>query len=100
MCKVPYREAIGSLNYCAIATQPDIAFSVSLLTQFMENLGRTHWEAVKRGFCYLLGTKDWKLMYGMTGNSLEGYTDADRSSQEHQHTICQGTHIVSISRYT
>ena len=40
MCKVPYREAIGSLNYCAVATRPDIAFPVSLLAQFMENPGR------------------------------------------------------------
>jgi hypothetical protein len=47
MCKVPYREAIGSLNYCAVATRPDIAFSVSLLAQFMENPGKIHWEAVK-----------------------------------------------------
>ena len=37
MCKVPYQEAIGSLNYCAVATCPDIAFSVSLLAQFMDN---------------------------------------------------------------
>ena len=36
MCRVPYQEAIGLLNYCAIATHPDIAFSASLLTQFME----------------------------------------------------------------
>ena len=34
-----------------------------------------------------LGTKNWKLMYGITGNGLEGYTDADRSSQEHRHAI-------------
>ena len=26
-------------------------------------------------------------MYGMTGNSLEGYTDADGSSQDHRHAI-------------
>ena len=34
-----------------------------------------------------LRTKNWKLMYGITGNGLEGYTDADGSSQEHCHTI-------------
>ena len=45
--KIPYQEAIGSLNYCAIATRLDITFSVSLLAQFMDNLGKTHWEAVK-----------------------------------------------------
>ena len=87
MSKVPYREAIGSLNYCAVATCPDIAFSVSLLAQYMENPGRTHWEAVKQIFRYLLGTKDCKLVYGGTNNGLEGYTDADGSLQEHQHAI-------------
>ena len=47
------------LNYCAVATRPDIAFSVSLLAQFMENPGRTHWEAVKRVF--LLSLRHKKL---------------------------------------
>jgi hypothetical protein len=87
MSKVPYREAIGSLNYCAVATRPDIAFSVSLLAQFMDNPGRTHWDAMKSVFRYLKGTKDWKLVYGTTKDGLEGYTDADGSSQEHRHAI-------------
>ena len=38
MHKVPHHEAIGSLNYCAVTTHPDIAFPVLLLAQFMENL--------------------------------------------------------------
>jgi hypothetical protein len=83
MCRVPYREAVGLLNYCAVATCPDIAFPVLLLAQFMENPGRTHWETVKRIFHYLLGTKNWKLVYGATNDGLEGYTNADGSSQEH-----------------
>ena len=56
---------------------------VSLLAQFMENLGRTHWETVKRVFHYLLGTKNRELMYGATSNGLEEFTDADGSLQEH-----------------
>ena len=56
---------------------------VSLLAQFMENLGRTHWETVKRVFHYLLGTKNWELMHGATSNGLEELTDADGSLQEH-----------------
>ena len=95
MKKVPYREAIGSLNYCAVATRPDIAFSVSLLAQFMDNPGRVHWEAVKRIFRYLSGTKNWKLTYGTTDNGLEGYTDADGSSQEHRHAISGYVFLVN-----
>lgn len=87
MSKVLYQEAISLLNYCAVATHPDISFAISLLAQFMNNPGRTHWEAVKQIFRYLLGTKDWRLVYGTTENGLEGYTDADRCSQEHCHAI-------------
>ena len=47
MEKVPYRQAIGSLMWAAVATRPDIAFPVSLLSQFLENLGKVHWNAVK-----------------------------------------------------
>ena len=85
MRKVLYCKAIGSLNYCAVAICPDITFS--LLAQFMENPGRTHWEVVKCVFQYLLGTKDWKLIYRKTDNGLEGFMNADRSFQEHCHAI-------------
>ena len=87
MRKVPYLEAVGSLNYLAVATRPDISFSVSLLAQFMGNPGRVHWEAVKRVFRYLKGTRDWKLVYGTEQDGLKGYTDADGASQEHRHAI-------------
>lgn len=37
MKNTPYREAIGSLMYIAVATRPDIAFAVSALSQFLSN---------------------------------------------------------------
>ena len=58
MARVPYHEAIGSLIYCTVAIHPNIAFPTLLLAQYMENLGRVHWEAVKRTFHYLSRTKD------------------------------------------
>ena len=61
----------------------------------MENPGQTHWEAVKQVFQYLLGTKDWKLVYGTTDISLEGYTDADGSSQEHWHAISRYVFFIN-----
>jgi hypothetical protein len=88
MVKVPYREAVGSLNWVAVVTWPDIAFVARTLTQFMENLGEAHWEACKCVFHHLQGTKDWRLTYG-GGNEkgLVGYTDADGMSQEHRRAI-------------
>jgi hypothetical protein len=37
MNKVPYCQAVGLLMWAAVATRPDIAFAMSLLSQFMEN---------------------------------------------------------------
>ena len=53
MKKVPYREAVGSLMYATVATHPDITFAISTLSQFLENPGFVHWEAVKRVLRYL-----------------------------------------------
>jgi len=64
MEKIPYCEAIGSLMCTAVATRPDIAFAVSTLSQFLDNPGRIHWEAVKRLFRYLAGIKDYALTNG------------------------------------
>ena len=82
MRKVPYRQVIGSIMYAAIATRPDIAFAVSLLSQFLNNPGEAHWQAVKRIFRYLKGTCNLTLTYGLEWHELLGYTDADRASQE------------------
>jgi hypothetical protein len=64
MKKTPYREAIGSLMYAAVTTHPDISFAVSTLSQFLENPGDAHWEAVQRIFRYLGGTSSLELTYG------------------------------------
>ena len=94
MRKVPYREAIGSLMYVAVATRPDISFAVSTLSQFLENPGEVHWEAVKHVFRYLKGTRDHALTYGTEKQDLHGYTDADGASQEHRRAISGHAFII------
>jgi transposase InsO family protein len=87
MSKLPYRRLLGKLMWADVATRPDIAFAVSTLAQFSNNPGKPHWEALKHVFQYLAGTKDWKLTYGGSPKGLEGYSDADGSSQEHRKAI-------------
>jgi transposase InsO family protein len=87
MKNIPYREAVGSLMYAAMGTRPDIAFATSTVAQFCENPGWAHWEAVKRIYKYLLGTKKLELTYGGEQRGLEGYVDADGASQEHRRAI-------------
>ena len=64
MRHVPYCKAVGSLMYAVVGTQPDIAYAVSYLAQFMSNPGHIHWEVVKRVIRYLKGMKDAKLILG------------------------------------
>jgi hypothetical protein len=47
MSKVPYLSAVGSLQYLAIITCPDIAHSVAYLAQFNSNPGPEHWKALR-----------------------------------------------------
>jgi hypothetical protein len=80
--------------YVAIATHPDISFAVSCLSQFLENLGEVHWQAVKWVFHYLVGMWDQALTYGTKQHNLHGYTDTDGASQEHRHAISGYTFII------
>jgi hypothetical protein len=94
MKNVPYHQAVGSLMWAAVMTRPDIAFTVSLLSQFMENPREVHWEAIKRVLRYLKGIKNHKLIIGKNKNGLIGYSDTDWTSQEHRHSISAYTFII------
>ena len=67
MSRVPYASAVGSLMYAMVYTRPDIAQAMGVLSQFMANPRRVHWDAVKRVFRYLRGTSDCSIFYH--GNS-------------------------------
>jgi len=55
---IPYKAAMGSLMYAMVGTRPDLAFLVSMVSQFMSRAGPSHWMAVKRIMRYLKGTLD------------------------------------------
>ena len=98
MKNVLYREAVGSLMYAAMGTRPDIAFATSTVAQFCDNPGWVHWEAVKRIFRYLIGTKKLELVYGGEERGLVGYVDADGASQEHRRAISGYIFMVNVGQ--
>ena len=87
MRDVPYREAVGALNWAALATRPDTAFAVATVARFAPNPGPAHWEAVKCIYRYLAGTRNLWLSYGETKRTLVGYADADGSMAEDRRAI-------------
>lgn len=87
MQNIPYAEAIRSVLWLVMISRPDAAFSVSVLSQFIQNPGRIHWEALQQVIVYLNSTKDLWLTFGGRAKSLEGYCDADWAGQKHRHSI-------------
>ena len=87
MRHIPYREAIGSLMYASLGTHPDISYAVTTVSRFSSNPRPAHWDAVRRIYHYLLGTKDLKLTFGGVEKVLVGYADADGSMGEDRQAI-------------
>ncbi|GAA0142232.1 hypothetical protein LIER_03180 [Lithospermum erythrorhizon] len=77
MENVPYASAIGSLMYAMLCTRPDIAYSVRLVSRFLSQPRKQHWEAVKWILRYLKGTSNICLCYGTKDATLESFTDSD-----------------------
>ncbi|KAH9800568.1 hypothetical protein KPL71_000711 [Citrus sinensis] len=80
MADIPYSQAVGSLVYTMVCTRADIAYAVSMVSRFMSNPGKLHWDAVKWVMRYLKGTLDHGLMYGKSKHEvcdIRGYVDSD-----------------------
>jgi transposase InsO family protein len=76
--RTPYRELVGSLNYIAVATRPDIAYAVGRLASFLDCYRPEHWSAAIRILRYLKGTRDLQLVLGGRSSlSLVGHSDSD-----------------------
>jgi hypothetical protein len=53
MSRVPYSSAVGSLMYAMVCTRPYIAHAVGVVSKYMNNPSKEHWEAVKWILRYL-----------------------------------------------
>jgi len=77
--KTKYRSVIGSLRYL-VNTRPDIAYSVGIVSRYMEDPKASHWAAVKQILRYLSGTVNYGCIYrklNTTETRLTGYSDSD-----------------------
>ena len=63
MAYVPYANAVRSLMYAMVYTQPDIAHAVGVLSRYMTTLGKEHCTTIKRVFRYLCGITDFAICF-------------------------------------
>jgi hypothetical protein len=75
-----YAQLLGSLQFLANATRPDIAYAVNRLASYTANPSMQHQTALKRVLRYLSGTKNYALTYrtipNADGNMFHGFADA------------------------
>ena len=72
-----YQRLVGKLFYLS-HTRPDIAYDVSLVSQFMHNPSKDHLSVVIRILRYLKSSPGKGLMIKKYGHlNVEGHSDAD-----------------------
>ena len=72
-----YRRLVGKLNYLTM-TRPDLAFPVSVVSQFLNSPCDSHWNAIVRILRYIKGSPGKGIVYMDKGHTnITGYTDAD-----------------------
>lgn len=79
-----FKSLVGGLIYLT-HTRPDIAFSVSIISRFMEKPSHIHFGMAKRILRYIAGTKAYDIWYSgsryeMVDGKLYGYTNSDFAS--------------------
>ena len=75
-----YQQKIGSLNFAAVTTRPDISYSISKLSEFLQNPGPIHIHAADHLLIYLAATKDYSITFdGKTKESKIFLTWSDSS---------------------
>tara|TARA_R110002050_G_scaffold258929_1_gene398274 strand:+ start:1294 stop:4371 length:3078 start_codon:yes stop_codon:yes gene_type:complete len=78
-----YQQIIGSLNYLAHSTRPDILYAVNTLSRFLQNPRENHYEAAQHVVEYLNSSSELSITFrSVPGciNRLHAYCDASLTS--------------------
>ena len=74
-----YQKIIGCLTYVTMASRPDLAAAVGILSKYKTKPSQEHWKGVKRFLRYIKETMNFGITFPDKGNTciLTGYSDAD-----------------------
>ena len=72
-----YKQLVGSLIYLT-TTRPNLAYAMSVLSQFMTQPHENHWCVARGVLRYLQGTSKFGILYSDSFDvKLTGYTNSD-----------------------
>ena len=81
MEEMSYASVVGSIMYAMVCSKSDLAYVIGMISRFMSNSGREHWNAMKWVLRYLKGSTDVGILYGDGAigelGVVEGYVDSD-----------------------
>ncbi|MBW0520579.1 hypothetical protein O181_060294 [Austropuccinia psidii MF-1] len=91
-----FQKAIGSLNYLAHHTRPNILLTKNQLSKHSLKPNQHHWSVLKHLLCYLIGTKDRCLVYKqqLIKEALTGWADADYANNKEDRKLITGYVIL------
>ncbi|KFY93342.1 hypothetical protein V498_04468 [Pseudogymnoascus sp. VKM F-4517 (FW-2822)] len=77
--KKRYQAMVGSLNWPAGVSRPDISFATGRIGRFSSNPSKQHMDAVERIYAYIRGTIDLCIAYeeNSSQDTLEAVVDSD-----------------------
>lgn len=84
LLNVSYWEAVGSLLFLAMVSQPDIAYAAGVVSRYLDCYGKSHWRVVRRIMNYLKGTHGLLCIADAVGDNLVVFSDSD-------YAACVGT---------
>lgn len=83
---VSYQSYIGSLNYIALGSRPDLFYAVNFLARFSSNPDVSHWQALHHLIRYLKTTRTKKLLLAPDDSCLQTWSDASWGGEFHRST--------------
>ncbi|ERF70711.1 hypothetical protein EPUS_09493 [Endocarpon pusillum Z07020] len=83
-----FQSRIGSLNFAAVVTRPDIAFTTSKLAQNWKNPSAAHIAVANRVIAYLYATRNYAIEYDgrATAQIFMASSDAAYADNESRHS--------------
>ncbi|SLM36631.1 hypothetical protein LPUS_06243 [Lasallia pustulata] len=75
-----YQQKIGSLNFAAVITRPDIAHATSTLSSFLKNPSPRHMELADRVLIYLAHTKEYAIEINPNSNTRKVFNASSDAS--------------------
>ena len=88
-----YRKLVGKLNYLTV-TRPNIAHSVSVVSQYMSFPTVNNWAVVQHILCYLKGAPGRGILYSNhRHNRVKCFTNVDWAGSKEDRRSISGYHV-------